>query len=131
MSTKTSKSAKLKDTMRPEYDMSGGVRGKYASRPKADEPADNDIFSMVGFDESLRDPFHRICAFISSADGCHAGVYTPPNMGHMRAAHVLPGEGGRKIAKQFFPMVAPRKHKMVLLRRKRFRTGKPKEEGAD
>jgi hypothetical protein len=28
MTTKASKSAKLKDNMRPEYDMSGGVRGK-------------------------------------------------------------------------------------------------------
>jgi hypothetical protein len=27
---------KFKDTMRPEYDMSGGVRGKYASRFKGD-----------------------------------------------------------------------------------------------
>jgi hypothetical protein len=32
MTTKASKSSKLKDTMRPEYDMSGGVRGKYADR---------------------------------------------------------------------------------------------------
>lgn len=36
MPTKTSESAKLKDTMRPEYDMTGGVRGKYASRFKGD-----------------------------------------------------------------------------------------------
>jgi hypothetical protein len=27
---------KFKDTMRPEYDMRGGVRGKYASRFKQD-----------------------------------------------------------------------------------------------
>jgi hypothetical protein len=26
----------MKDTMRPEYDMSGGVRGKYAGRFKGD-----------------------------------------------------------------------------------------------
>jgi len=32
MPTKTSESTKFKDTMRPEYDMSGGVRGKYADR---------------------------------------------------------------------------------------------------
>ena len=32
MTVKKSKSSKLKDTMRPEYDMSGGVRGKYANR---------------------------------------------------------------------------------------------------
>jgi hypothetical protein len=36
MSTKTNESMKLKDTMRPEYDMSGGVRGKYAGRFKRD-----------------------------------------------------------------------------------------------
>ncbi len=36
MPTKTTKSAKYKDTMRPEYDMSGCVRGKYASRFKGD-----------------------------------------------------------------------------------------------
>jgi len=36
MPTKTSESTKFKDTMRPEYDMSGGVRGKYASRFKGD-----------------------------------------------------------------------------------------------
>lgn len=32
MPAKTSKSAKLKDTMRPEYDMTGGVHGKYVER---------------------------------------------------------------------------------------------------
>ena len=32
MSTKTTESNKYKDTMRPEYDMSGGVCGKYAKR---------------------------------------------------------------------------------------------------
>jgi hypothetical protein len=32
MPTKTTESAKLKDTMRPEYDLRGGVRGKYAGR---------------------------------------------------------------------------------------------------
>lgn len=32
MRTKTAESARFKDTMRPEYDMRGGVRGKYASR---------------------------------------------------------------------------------------------------
>ena len=32
MPTKTSESARFKDTMRPEYDMRGGVRGKYAGR---------------------------------------------------------------------------------------------------
>jgi hypothetical protein len=36
MPTKTIKSTKYKDTMRPEYDMTGGVRGKYASRFKGD-----------------------------------------------------------------------------------------------
>jgi hypothetical protein len=36
MPTKTSESSKFKDTMRPEYDMSGGVRGKYAHRVKGD-----------------------------------------------------------------------------------------------
>lgn len=36
MSTKTTESTRLKDTMRPEYDMSGGVRGKYATRLKGD-----------------------------------------------------------------------------------------------
>lgn len=29
---KSANSARLRDTMRPEYDMSGGVRGKYAGR---------------------------------------------------------------------------------------------------
>jgi len=32
MRTKTAESARFKDTMRPEYDMRGGVRGKYAGR---------------------------------------------------------------------------------------------------
>ena len=32
MRTKTTESAHFKDTMRPEYDMRGGVRGKYAGR---------------------------------------------------------------------------------------------------
>ena len=36
MPTKTNESSKFKDTMRPEYDMSGGVRGKYARRIKGD-----------------------------------------------------------------------------------------------
>ena len=36
MPTKTTDSTKFKDTMRPEYDMSGGVRGKYAGRFKGD-----------------------------------------------------------------------------------------------
>jgi hypothetical protein len=33
---KTSESMKFKDTMRPRYDMTGGVRGKYAARRKGD-----------------------------------------------------------------------------------------------
>jgi hypothetical protein len=32
MPAKKSVSTKFKDTMRPEYDMSGGVRGKYVER---------------------------------------------------------------------------------------------------
>jgi len=36
MPMKTIESTKFKDTMRPEYDMTGGVRGKYASRFKGD-----------------------------------------------------------------------------------------------
>jgi hypothetical protein len=36
MPAKTSQPKKFKDTMRPEYDMSGGVRGKYAGRFKGD-----------------------------------------------------------------------------------------------
>ena len=32
MPAKTSKRKKFKDTMRPEYYMTGGVRGKYAAR---------------------------------------------------------------------------------------------------
>lgn len=36
MPTKTTESARFKDTMRPEYDMRGGVRGKYAARFKRD-----------------------------------------------------------------------------------------------
>lgn len=36
MPTKTSESTKFKDTMRSEYDMTGGVRGKYANRFKGD-----------------------------------------------------------------------------------------------
>jgi len=36
MPTKMTESAKFEDTMRPEYDMRGGVRGKYASRFKGD-----------------------------------------------------------------------------------------------
>jgi hypothetical protein len=34
MPIKTSETKRLKDTMRPEYDMHGGVRGKYAGRFK-------------------------------------------------------------------------------------------------
>ena len=37
MPTKTNEPAKYKDTMRPEYDMTGGVRGKYAKRFPQDE----------------------------------------------------------------------------------------------
>lgn len=36
MPTKTNESVKFKDTMRSEYDMRGGVRGKYAGRLKRD-----------------------------------------------------------------------------------------------
>ena len=36
MPTKTNESSKFKDTMRPEYDMTAGVRGKYAGRSKGD-----------------------------------------------------------------------------------------------
>ena len=32
MPTKTHKSTKLEETMRSEYDMAGGIRGKYANR---------------------------------------------------------------------------------------------------
>jgi hypothetical protein len=34
MSTKTTDSSKFEDTMRPEYDLSSAVRGKYAGRYK-------------------------------------------------------------------------------------------------
>lgn len=36
MPTKTAEVAKYKDTLRPSYDMRGGVRGKYAGRFKRD-----------------------------------------------------------------------------------------------
>jgi hypothetical protein len=36
MTTKTTESTRLKDTMRTEYDMSGGVRGKYVGRVRQD-----------------------------------------------------------------------------------------------
>jgi hypothetical protein len=36
MPTKTNESMKLKDTMRRQYDMTGGVRVKYAGRRKGD-----------------------------------------------------------------------------------------------
>jgi hypothetical protein len=36
MPTKTNERVRLKDTMRREYDMRGGVRGKYARRFKKD-----------------------------------------------------------------------------------------------
>jgi hypothetical protein len=36
MPAKKSQSKKFKDTMRPEYDMSGGIGGKYAGRFKGD-----------------------------------------------------------------------------------------------
>ncbi len=36
MPTKTNESMKFKDTMRSAYDMSRGVRGKYAGRLKGD-----------------------------------------------------------------------------------------------
>jgi hypothetical protein len=113
--------------MRPEYEMSGGVRGKYAGLPKVvDERAYDEIFSRVGFDPSLRDVFNRICVFIESADGCDARVYRPPNMRQMRAAHVLPGDGGWKKASQVFLMIDSRLHGMVLRRRRRF--GKAKDD---
>lgn len=32
MPTKAANSARFRDTMQPEYDMRGGVRGKYANR---------------------------------------------------------------------------------------------------
>ena len=32
MPQKSAKSTKFKDTMRPEYDMRGGIRGKYVKR---------------------------------------------------------------------------------------------------
>jgi len=32
MPRKTSESTNFQDTMRPEYDMSGGIRGRYANR---------------------------------------------------------------------------------------------------
>ena len=35
MPTKTTESTKFKDTMRPEYDMTGGVRGKYCQAYRA------------------------------------------------------------------------------------------------
>jgi hypothetical protein len=127
MTTKASKSGKFEDTMHSEYNMRGGVRGTYASRSKADMQADNEVFSKVGFDPSLRDAFNRICAIIESTNGCNARLYKPPHMKQMRAAHVAPGDGGRKIAKQVFLMVNPRIHEMVLLRR-RFRKKKPRNE---
>jgi hypothetical protein len=36
MTTKTTESTRLKDTMRAEYDMSGGFRGKYTGRIRQD-----------------------------------------------------------------------------------------------
>jgi hypothetical protein len=36
MPTKTNESTRLKDTMRPEYEMRGGQRGKFAGRFKRD-----------------------------------------------------------------------------------------------
>ena len=36
MPARKSEPKKFKDTMRPEYNMSGGVRGKYAGRFKGD-----------------------------------------------------------------------------------------------
>jgi hypothetical protein len=36
MPTETTESTKFKDTMRPEYDMTRGFRGKYAGRFKGD-----------------------------------------------------------------------------------------------
>jgi hypothetical protein len=36
MPTRTADSTRLKDTMRPEYDMREGVRGKYAGRFRKD-----------------------------------------------------------------------------------------------
>ena len=106
--------------MRPVYDMSGGVRGKYASRPMFDKQTDNEVFSQADFDQSLRDTLNKIRANIESADGCNAGLYKPPNMRQRRAAHLLPAVSGGKKAKQVFLMVEPRKQTMILKCPRRF-----------
>jgi hypothetical protein len=99
-----------------------------STKTSENEQADNEIFSKVGFDPALRDAFNRICVFIRSEDGCNAGVYRPPKMKQMRAAHFLPDNEGRKKAKQVFLKAEARGHKMVLERRYRKREERPKEE---
>ena len=99
-----------------------------STKTSKNEQADNEIFSEVGFDRSLRDAFNRICALIACADGCNARVYKPPNMKQVRAAHFLPGDEGRKKAKQVFLKVLPHGREMVLERRYRMREVRPKEE---
>jgi len=49
---------KFKDTMRPEYDMTGGVRGKYAGRFKGDVvmvPIAPDVAAAFPDAESVND----------------------------------------------------------------------------
>lgn len=58
MPTKTTDSTKFKDTMRAEYDMTGGVRGKYAGRFKGDVvmvPIAPDVAAAFPDAESVND----------------------------------------------------------------------------
>jgi hypothetical protein len=89
-------------------------------KPKDTVQTDDEIFSTVGFHQTLRDAFNRICAYVASSNGCNAKTYKPPHMKQMRAAHVLPGECGRTKASQVFLMIEPRTHGTVLRRRRRF-----------
>jgi hypothetical protein len=55
---KMNETTKFKDTMRPEYDMTGGVRGKYAGRFKGDVvmvPIAPDVAAAFPDAESVND----------------------------------------------------------------------------
>jgi len=58
MPMKMNETTKFKDTMRPEYDMTGGVRGKYAGRFKGDVvmvPIAPDVAAAFPDAESVND----------------------------------------------------------------------------
>ncbi len=91
--------------------------------------ADKSLLDQIKLDESLRPICEKIVAFLEDKSGCGARVYKLPSARELRAAQVAPGENGRKRADQVFVRIRPKKDSIVLRRRKRYREGKPKEQG--